>query len=86
LGKTVYYFSDKGFIPVPSMAVFLSNGGDLKKVVPTSKTEIKLMKGRILPLCRLMMPGWVDSLGKAGSVYFLFGACIISKSALILKK
>jgi hypothetical protein len=55
-GRTIYYFDQQGFIPVPSMAIFLSNGGDLTKVVPLSKTEKSIIKTMLLPIMQFKDP------------------------------
>lgn len=49
-GKTIYYVTASGLIPVPSMKVFTSNGGKLSKVVKMNEYESTMP---ILPIMTL---------------------------------
>ena len=49
-GQTVYYFTEQGFIPIPSLSIFISNGGQLKYIVNMSKTELILLPKQTLPI------------------------------------
>ena len=49
-GKTVYYFSPSGMIPVPSFAVFTNNGGSLSRLLPMNKADIAIVKTSVLPV------------------------------------
>jgi hypothetical protein len=49
-GKTVYYFTDQGFIPIPSLSMFASNGGQLKYIINMSKTELIFLPQQTLPI------------------------------------
>lgn len=42
--KTIYYLHETGMIPVPSMDVFLQNGGNLKFVAKANKYDIEAIK------------------------------------------
>ena len=47
-GKTVYYVSDAGLIPITTWKIFLSNGGKANKIVPINDSD------QTLPLLAFM--------------------------------
>lgn len=48
LNKTIYYATEQGMLPVPTMDIFTSNGGELSKVLPMNQADKLQTKIRAL--------------------------------------